>query len=73
MTRAGASLHVARGGGADIDAARRAAADFLSALGIPIDREDLRETPARMARAYAQRRPGGRPRRLTLIRRGRPR
>jgi len=55
MTRAGAPLHVARnGGGVDMDAARRAAADFLSALGIEIDREDLRETPARMARAYAE-------------------
>jgi len=42
------------GGGVDMDAARRAAADFLSALGIEIDREDLRETPARMARAYAE-------------------
>ncbi len=40
--------------GVDIDAARRAAADFLSALGIDVDREDLRETPARMARAYAE-------------------
>jgi GTP cyclohydrolase I len=38
----------------DIDAARRAAADFLSALGIAVDQEDLRNTPARMARAYAE-------------------
>ena len=40
--------------GVDIAAARRAAADFLTALGIEIDTEDLRETPARMARAYAE-------------------
>ena len=52
MTRA---LHLAREGpGVDIDAAQRAAADFLSALGVAVDREDLRETPARMARAYAE-------------------
>ncbi|MGH3196731.1 MAG: GTP cyclohydrolase I FolE [Streptosporangiaceae bacterium] len=49
------TLHIARHTtGVDVDAARRAAADFLSALGIDIDREDLRETPARMARAYAE-------------------
>ena len=48
-------LHIAHdGGGVDLEAARRAAADFLSALGIAIDTEDLRETPARMARAYAE-------------------
>ena len=40
--------------GVDIDAARRAAADFLAALGIDVDREEMRETPARMARAYAE-------------------
>jgi GTP cyclohydrolase I len=40
--------------GVDIGAARRAAADFLSALGIDVDREEMRETPARMARAYAE-------------------
>jgi hypothetical protein len=44
---AGLPLHLAReGAGIDVDAASRAAADFLSALGIDIDREDLRETPA---------------------------
>jgi 3-phenylpropionate/trans-cinnamate dioxygenase ferredoxin reductase component len=49
------SLHVAPGGaGVDIEAARRAAADFLAALGVDIDHEDLAETPARMARAYAE-------------------
>jgi len=52
---AGQSLHLARDNGdVDVAAARRAAADFLSALGIDLDREDLRETPARMARAYAE-------------------
>jgi len=55
VTRAGPSLHVARDGvGIDLDAAARAAADFLAALGIAVDREGLRETPARMARAYAE-------------------
>jgi GTP cyclohydrolase I len=38
----------------DIDAAQRAAADFLAALGVDVDREDLRQTPARMARAYVE-------------------
>ena len=48
-------LHVAHDpGGVDIDAARRAAGDFLAALGIDVDSDDLRETPARMARAYAE-------------------
>ncbi len=43
-------------GQADVDlaAAERAAADFLAALGVDHDREGLRETPARMARAYAE-------------------
>ena len=38
----------------DLEAAQRAAADFLAALGIELDGEGLRETPARMARAYAE-------------------
>lgn len=38
----------------DLAAAQRAAADFLAALGIELDSEGLRETPARMARAYAE-------------------
>ncbi len=38
----------------NLDAAQRAAADFLAALGIEVDREELRATPARMARAYAE-------------------
>ena len=40
--------------GVDLEAAGRAAADFLAALGIDLSREELRETPARMARAYAE-------------------
>jgi GTP cyclohydrolase IA len=49
------ALHIARdSAGVDIDGARRAAADFLSALGIDVDREEMRDTPARMARAYAE-------------------
>lgn len=39
---------------ADMVAAERAAADFLTALGIRLDSEELRETPCRMARAYAE-------------------
>jgi GTP cyclohydrolase IA len=38
----------------DLDAAERAAADFLTALGIDLDREQRRATPARMARAYTE-------------------
>ena len=38
----------------DLDAAERAAADLLTALGIDLDREERRATPARMARAYAE-------------------
>jgi GTP cyclohydrolase IA len=50
-----AAVHIARGNtGVDVEAARRAAAEFLTALGIDVGREDLRETPARMARAYAE-------------------
>ncbi len=40
------ALRIARDNpGVDMDAARRAVADFLSALGIAVDREDLRENP----------------------------
>jgi GTP cyclohydrolase I len=50
-----AALHIARGNTVvDVEAARRAAAEFLTALGIDVGREDLPETPARMARAYAE-------------------
>jgi GTP cyclohydrolase IA len=38
----------------DLIAAERAAGDFLAALGVNTDTEDLRETPGRMARAYAE-------------------
>jgi GTP cyclohydrolase I len=38
----------------DLGAAERAAAEFLAALGIDLDREERRATPARMARAYAE-------------------
>jgi GTP cyclohydrolase I len=38
----------------DLAAAERAAADFLSALGVELSQEGLAETPARMARAYAE-------------------
>src|SRR5215470_11766285 len=36
------------------DAAERPAADFLTALGVDLDPENRRATPARMARAYAE-------------------
>jgi GTP cyclohydrolase IA len=38
----------------DLTAAERAAADLLAALGIQLDSESTRDTPARMARAYAE-------------------
>ena len=38
----------------DLAAAERAAADLLHALGIGTDTESLRNTPRRMARAYAE-------------------
>ncbi|WP_442790411.1 GTP cyclohydrolase I FolE [Nonomuraea sp. NBC_01738] len=38
----------------DLDAARDAAASLLKALGVDTDSESLRDTPARMARAYAE-------------------
>ena len=38
----------------NIAAAERAAADFLTALGIDIQATGMRETPGRMARAYAE-------------------
>jgi GTP cyclohydrolase IA len=37
----------------DLDAVERAAAHFLTALGIDLDRDERRATPARMARAFA--------------------
>jgi GTP cyclohydrolase IA len=38
----------------DMAAAERAAGEFLTALGVELDAEELRETPGRMARAYAE-------------------
>jgi GTP cyclohydrolase I len=38
----------------DLVAAERAAADFLQALGVSLDTESLRDTPRRMAEAYAE-------------------
>lgn len=51
-----AALHVVHEsvGGVDLDAAERAAGDFLRALGITLDSESLQGTPGRMARAYAE-------------------
>ena len=40
--------------GPDLVAAQRAATQFLAALGIDLDSDGMRETPARMARAYAE-------------------
>src|SRR4051794_18737003 len=39
--------------GVDLPAAERAAGDLLRALGVELDSESLRGTPARMARAFA--------------------
>ncbi|MFI9326084.1 GTP cyclohydrolase I FolE [Kitasatospora sp. NPDC052868] len=48
-------IHVARGGAApDLAAAEEAAGHFLAALGVPTDSESLRNTPRRMAKAYAE-------------------
>ena len=40
--------------GVDLVAAERAAGQLLAALGLDVDADELRETPARMVRAYAQ-------------------
>ncbi|NEB11742.1 GTP cyclohydrolase I FolE [Streptomyces coelicoflavus] len=40
--------------GTDLEAAERAAREFLAALGIMVDSEGTRETPGRMARGYAE-------------------
>jgi GTP cyclohydrolase IA len=48
-------LHVVPPGGAiDLDAAERAAADLLVALGADLEDEGLKDTPRRVARAYAE-------------------
>jgi GTP cyclohydrolase I len=38
----------------DLEAAERAAAEFLAALGVPTDTPSLRRSPRRMAAAYAE-------------------
>ncbi|MBX6749274.1 MAG: GTP cyclohydrolase I FolE [Micromonosporaceae bacterium] len=38
----------------DVTAAEAAARDFLRALGVPLDRDGLADTPRRMAQAYAE-------------------
>jgi GTP cyclohydrolase I len=38
----------------DLPAAEKAAADLLAALGLPVDTDDMVETPRRMAQAYAE-------------------
>jgi GTP cyclohydrolase I len=54
--RHGSALRVIResGAGVDLAAAERAAGQFLEALGVELGSESLRETPGRMARAYAE-------------------
>jgi GTP cyclohydrolase IA len=44
----------AEGRAVDLEAAEQAAGDFMTALGIDMDAEERKETPARMARAYAE-------------------
>jgi GTP cyclohydrolase I len=44
----------AQSAGVNLAEAERAAAEFLAALGLRLDEPGLRETPARMARAYAE-------------------
>src|SRR5690242_20303234 len=53
-TRPAAALPEAADRPVDLAAAERAAACLLTALGIDLDREERRATPARMARAYAE-------------------
>jgi GTP cyclohydrolase I len=38
----------------DLEEAERAAAQFMTALGIPLDSPDVTDTPGRLARAYAE-------------------
>jgi GTP cyclohydrolase IA len=55
MERSRPDLRLAKPGPrVDVAAAQRAAAEFLRALGIELNSESTRETPARMARAYAE-------------------
>lgn len=52
--RAGRDIEGPDGAKRDLAAAERAAADFLRALGLRLDTESRRQTPKRMARAYAE-------------------
>jgi GTP cyclohydrolase IA len=45
---------VERAGGVDLDAAEEAARDLLVALGADLESDHLRETPRRVAKAYAE-------------------
>jgi GTP cyclohydrolase I len=56
MTTTSGALRVVKQpeAGLDLAAAERAAADFITALGVDLDAESLRDTPGRMARAYAE-------------------
>jgi GTP cyclohydrolase IA len=54
MTRALASVPDAPPVAVDLAAARRAAADLLTALGVDLAAEGTRETPRRIAAAYAE-------------------
>ena len=47
-------LYVAHENAVDLAAAEHAAGRFLQALGVPTDSESMRETPRRMAKAYAE-------------------
>ncbi|TYB47646.1 GTP cyclohydrolase I FolE [Nonomuraea sp. PA05] len=47
-------LRVVRGGGVDVEAAQRAVADLLTALGRDAESEHLADTPRRVAHAYAE-------------------
>ena len=47
-------LHLAETTSIDLDAAERAAADLLAALGADLTSESLADTPLRMAKAYAE-------------------
>lgn len=54
VSRPGALHVVTDSTGVDLDAAEGAARQFMLALGIELDDEAMRETPARMARGYAE-------------------
>ena len=54
MTALNAVPDLSPKGGLDVEPATEAAAGFLEALGVDLDHEGLQESPARMARAYAE-------------------